>query len=111
MTTNLYAKAYTEVLEIISYFSKEEYSKIPSEKIEFYENAREMVKSCLWAENQMIEDDENRKCTTITFTSTQTSKVEEWVLSQGMYAKPLAPKWLVDSWKEHIQGMCKLAGM
>jgi len=80
-------------------------------KIEFYENAREMVKSCLWAENQVIEDDENRKCTIITFTSTQTSKVEEWVLSQGMYAKPLAPKWLVDSWKGHIQGMCKLAGM
>ena len=41
----------------------------------------------------------------------QTSKVEEWVLAQGMYAKPLAPKWLVDSWKEHIQGICKLAGM
>ena len=80
-------------------------------KIEFYENAREMVKSCLWAENQVIEEDEKRKCTTITFTSTQTSKVEEWVLAQGMYAKPLAPKWLVDSWKEHIQGMCKLAGM
>ena len=80
-------------------------------KIEFYENAREMVKSCLWAENQVIEDDENRKCTIITFTSTQTSKVEEWVLSQGMYAKPLAPKWLVDSWKEHIKGLCKLAGM
>lgn len=32
-----YSKAYTEVLEIISYFSEEEYSKIPSEKIKFYE--------------------------------------------------------------------------
>ena len=41
MTTNLYAKAYTEVLEIIRYFSKEEYSKIPSEKIEFYENNKD----------------------------------------------------------------------
>ena len=35
---NKYAKAYTEVLEILSYFSKEEYSRIPKEKIEFYKN-------------------------------------------------------------------------
>lgn len=31
-----YAKAYTEVLEIISHLSEEEYSKIPIEKIEFF---------------------------------------------------------------------------
>ena len=36
MINNTYAKAYTEVLEIIKYFPKEEYSKIPLEKIEFY---------------------------------------------------------------------------
>lgn len=36
--TNNYAKAYTEVLEILSHFSDEEYSKIPIEKIEFYKN-------------------------------------------------------------------------
>lgn len=36
MINNTYAKAYTEVLEIIKYFSEEEYSKIPKEKIEFY---------------------------------------------------------------------------
>ena len=33
---NNYAKAYTEVLEILSYFSKEEYEKIPEEKIQFF---------------------------------------------------------------------------
>lgn len=33
---NKYAKAYTEVLEILSYFPQEEYNKIPKEKIEFY---------------------------------------------------------------------------
>ena len=33
-----YAKAYTEVLEILSHFSAEEYSKIPQEKINFYKN-------------------------------------------------------------------------
>ena len=38
MINNTYAKAYTEVLEIISHLSPEEYSKIPSEKIKFYED-------------------------------------------------------------------------
>lgn len=33
---NSYAKAYTEVLEIISHFSKEEYSKIPERKIKYF---------------------------------------------------------------------------
>ena len=36
--TNSYAKAYKEVLEILSHFSAEEYSKIPQEKINFYKN-------------------------------------------------------------------------
>ena len=31
-----WSKAYTEVLEIISYFSYEEYSKIPRKQIEFF---------------------------------------------------------------------------
>lgn len=34
--TNTYARAYTEVIEILSYFSKEEYNRIPEEKISFY---------------------------------------------------------------------------
>ena len=38
---NNYSKAYTEVLEIISHFSREEYSKIPKEKIEFYEKNKD----------------------------------------------------------------------
>jgi len=36
MTNNKYTRAYTEVLEIISHFTQEEYSKIPKEEIEFY---------------------------------------------------------------------------
>ncbi len=36
-----YARAYTEVLEILSHFSEEEYYKIPKEKIEFYENNKD----------------------------------------------------------------------
>ena len=34
--TDIYKKAYTEVLEILSYLPEEEYSKIPIEKIVFY---------------------------------------------------------------------------
>lgn len=33
-----YAKAYTEVLEIISHLPKDEYNKIPNEKINFYKD-------------------------------------------------------------------------
>lgn len=36
-----YSKVYTEVLEIISHFPEEEYSKIPSEKIKFYEDNKD----------------------------------------------------------------------
>ena len=80
-------------------------------KIEFYEIARQMVKSCIWADDQILEDDDETNCTTLTFTSTQTFKIEEWILAQGMYAKPIEPEWLVNSWKEHIKEMCKLARM
>lgn len=38
MINSTYAKAYTEVLEIIKHFPEEEYAKIPVEKIEFYKN-------------------------------------------------------------------------
>ena len=36
MINSKYAKAYTEVLEVIKYFSEEDYNKIPKNKIEFY---------------------------------------------------------------------------
>lgn len=35
MKDSLYAKACTEVLEILSHFSEEDFSRIPSDKIEF----------------------------------------------------------------------------
>ncbi len=36
-----YCKAYVEVLEIISHFSYKEYSKIPKEKIDFFEENKD----------------------------------------------------------------------
>ena len=41
MINKNYAKAYTEVLEIIKYFPKSDYDKIPKEKIEFFKQFRE----------------------------------------------------------------------
>lgn len=41
MLDSKYAKAYTEVLEIIKYFPEDEYNKIPKEKIEFYKNNKD----------------------------------------------------------------------
>lgn len=38
MINNTYARAYTEVLEILKHFPEEEYKKIPVEKINFYKN-------------------------------------------------------------------------
>lgn len=37
-----YARAYTELLEILKYLPKEEYNKIPKEKIEFYEKNKDV---------------------------------------------------------------------
>ncbi len=36
--TNTYAKAYTEVLEILSHLSEEDFVKIPTQKIKFYKD-------------------------------------------------------------------------
>lgn len=38
---NKYGKAYAEVLEIIKYLPQNEYKKIPTSKIEFYENNKD----------------------------------------------------------------------
>lgn len=38
MVNNIYARAYTQVLEILKYFPEEEYKKIPLEKINFYKS-------------------------------------------------------------------------
>lgn len=77
-------------------------------KIEFYENARQMIKDCIWADDQIIYDDNTRNCTTIEFSSTQFLKIEEWILSQGCYAKPIEPQWLVEDWKGHVREMWKM---
>ena len=60
-----------------------------------------------WAEDQKIKKIE--KGITLEFTSTQYSKVLQWVLSSGCYAVPRKPKRLVDDWKWHVKEMGKQA--
>ncbi len=77
-------------------------------KIEFYRSSRQMVKDCIWADDQVLYDDDSRDCTTIEFSSTQFFAIEEWILAQGCCARPIEPQWLVEEWKDHIKQMVKM---
>lgn len=39
--TNTYARAYTELIALLKYLPKEEFNKIPKEKIDFYEKNKD----------------------------------------------------------------------
>ena len=75
--------------------------------IDFYEDARSLVKEKIWADNQSITDFNDKEKTRIAFSSTQVLKVMEWILSQGKNAVPVEPEWFVENWKKHIEGMKK----
>lgn len=77
--------------------------------IEFFDEACEYVSSIKWADDQKIEKDDSAGKITISFTSSQSFKIAEWVLSQGSCARPLEPPELVENWKQNIEGMKKLA--
>ena len=74
-------------------------------EIDFYGEARQYVKDCIWADNQEITDIEEEEKTRIKFSSTQWLKVKEWILAQGANAIPRGPKWFVDDWKNTVQEM------
>lgn len=61
------------------------------------------IKERRWAADQRIKD--TKDGIVISFTSNQLDKVLEWVLSQGRYAKPLAPDALVNAWEGHVRDM------
>ena len=50
---------------------------------------------------------EEEQTTTIKFTSSQSAKVLEWVLSQGVNARPIAPAEFVERWENEIRGLSK----
>ena len=71
--------------------------------IEFYNEARLLVKEKIWADSQVFKEAEDK--TTIEFDSSQFLKIKSWVLSNGCNAKPIQPKWLVKEWKRHVLKM------
>lgn len=76
-------------------------------KIEFYGDARKIVREYLWSDNQLIEEDSKNNKTVISFTTSQWGPVKKWLLSFGPNARPLEPDWLVEEWKEDIKEMFK----
>ncbi|MBD5413958.1 MAG: WYL domain-containing protein [Treponema sp.] len=77
-------------------------------EIDFYDDARQFVKDCIWADDQEFFEIEEEHTTTITFSSSQSTKVLEWVLSQGVNARPIAPAEFVERWKNEIRGLAKV---
>ena len=71
--------------------------------IEFYNEARLLVKEKIWADSQVFKEAEDK--TTIEFDSSQFLKIKSWVLSNGCNTKPIQPKWLVKEWKRHVLEM------
>ena len=51
-----YAKAYTEVIEILKHIPKEEYNKIPETEIQFYENNCDKNYKYVYDENKTIKE-------------------------------------------------------
>lgn len=74
-------------------------------EIDFYDDARQFVKDCVWADDQEFIDSEEENMTTIKFSTSQSAKVLEWVLSQGVRARPIAPEEFVERWKNEIRGL------
>lgn len=71
--------------------------------IEFYNEARLLVKEKIWADSQVFKEDDIK--TSIEFDSSQFLKIKSWVLSNGCNAKPIQPEWLVKEWKRHVSVM------
>lgn len=80
-------------------------------KIAFYEDAREDVRDVVWAEDQVIEEDDENDRTIISFTSTQDVRVLDWVFENKAYAWPLEPPELVIRWKYNVKVMAEMAGL
>ena len=79
--------------------------------MDFYGDAREYVKECIWADNQKIEEFDEEEKTRISLTTSQVLPVQEWVLAQGADAGPVSPDWFVEQWKDTVRGMAERAGL
>ena len=87
------------------FFSEESFDFV----IDFYSDARQYVKECVWADKQKLTDFDNEGKTRIEFSSTQYLKVKEWILAQGANAIPRSPERFVEDWKATIAQMYSAA--
>ena len=74
-------------------------------EIDLYHDARYLVRECVWADDQVLIENDEKDCTTIKFTSAQYLKILEWVLARGDCAIPRKPERLVNLWKYSITNM------
>ncbi len=88
-------------------FGAFQYDEAYDYKIEVTGDARNIVREYIWADNQIIEENQMEGTTTISFTSSQWIPVFRWLLSFGENACPLEPDWLVEQWKQTVQKMVK----
>ena len=88
-------------------FGAFQYDEAYDYKIEVTGEARNIVREYIWADNQIIEENQKEGTTTISFTSSQWIPVFRWLLSFGENARPLEPDWLVEQWKQTVEKMVK----
>ena len=86
-------------------FGAFQYDEAYDFKIEFSGEARNVVRECIWADNQKIEENQKDGKTTISFSSSQWIPIFRWLLSFGENARPLEPDWFVEQWKETVRKM------
>ena len=84
-------------------FGAFQYDEAYDFKIEFSGDARSIVRECIWADNQVIEEESDTGKTIISFSSSQWIPIFRWLLSFGENARPLEPDWFVEDWKNTIK--------
>ncbi len=84
-------------------FGAFQYDEAYDFKIEFSGDARSIVRECIWADNQVIEEESDTGKTIISFSSSQWIPIFRWLLSYGENARPLEPDWFVEDWKNTIK--------
>lgn len=86
-------------------FGAFQYDEAYDFKIEFSGDDRSIVRECIWADNQILEENQKEGTTTISFSSSQWIPVFRWLLSFGENARPLEPDWLVEQWNQSVLKM------
>lgn len=86
-TNEDYAKAYTELLHILTYISKEDFSKIPKEHIAFFEQHKALNHSYTYSFEKPFEEQNISKLTKILIaylyqTYWATEEEKEWIKRQ-----------------------------